>query len=522
MNCQNDTALLCKGLSKSFGQVGALRNANLTLKSGTIHALVGENGAGKSTLINLISGLLQPDSGSLHIFGKPTRFASALQSVAAGIGVVHQHFLLAEALTVAENIALGQRRSTAGMYFDAAARQREIAQLARQTELHVDPAARVRDLSVGMRQRVEILKALSRGASILLMDEPTAVLAPPEVETLFKTLRTLRDGGRTILIVTHKLDEVFGLASEVTVLRAGTTVFSSALSTVTPAELAIKMVGREPEQIRIESAHAKAPDSTVLRLKNVSVAGHLSIEELEVRAGEVAGITGVEGNGQSELAACIAGTLQPDSGEMTFWVGQTLTTGMSAPPSTEVDLGKMSVKERASAGLSYIPADRQRDGLILELTLTENFFLRDPLTRGARFIGNWRVLDRAEMTAQAELSLKSFGVTPADPELAVQALSGGNQQKVILARELSRSPRLIVACNPTRGLDVGAAAQVQQRLVDAACGGAAVLLISSDLDEVLALSDRVFVLYRGTLKFLGPRGASRASAGVAMAGLEKS
>jgi simple sugar transport system ATP-binding protein len=443
--------------------------------SGTIHALVGENGAGKSTLINILSGLLAPDHGTLEIFGHAAHLNSPLDAVAAGIGTVHQHFLLAEALTVAENIALGMRASAGGWRYDRKKCEAEVAALAAQTGLLIDPAARVADLPVGLRQRVEILKALSRGAKLLLLDEPTAVLAPPEVETLFNTLRALRDAGRAIVIVTHKLNEVFSLATETSVLRRGLTVHCGPLNALTPAQLSEKMIGRDTPSLGI-APEALAPAEPLLHIKELQIPG-LRVDDLALRPGEIYGVAGVEGNGQEALAEWVVGT---------------------------------------RAGTAFIPPDRQRHGLVLEMSLSDNLHLREPLTKK---IAGLRWLDHAAMRARALDLLPRHDVRPADPDLNAEALSGGNQQKVVIARELSRAPKLIVACNPTRGLDVGAAGAVRQRLLQAArVQRCAVLLISSDLDEVLLLADHVGVLFQGRLDDCGPRGVSRETAGRAMVG----
>jgi general nucleoside transport system ATP-binding protein len=502
-------ALNCSALSKHFGAVSALLNADVAVSSGTIHALVGENGAGKSTLINIVSGLLTPDQGTFEVFGQPTQFQSPLDAVSVGIGTVHQHFLLAEAMTVAENIALGLRTSPAGWRYDRRRREDEVAQLSQQTGLEIDPSAIVADLPVGLRQRVEILKALSRGAKILLLDEPTAVLAPPEVETLFKTLRALRDAGRTIVIVTHKLNEVFALASEVTVLRRGTTVHAGPLNALTPPQLSEKMIGRESPRLAEVSLPNTASSSSkpLLHIKEFHATG-LRVDDLTLHAGEIYGVAGVEGNGQETLAEVIAGALDvPDAARHKF----SGSIDFDGQP-----LQSLSTRQRALAGIAFIPPDRQKHGLVLEMSLSDNLHLREPVTKNTAGL---RLLDHGRMQSRALELLPQYDVRPPDPQLNAEALSGGNQQKVVIARELSRAPKLIVACNPTRGLDVGAAADVHQRLQQAARQhGAAVLLISSDLDEVLLLADRVGVLFQGTLRDVGLRGVSRDTVGQAMVG----
>jgi len=498
-------AIEAVALAKRFGRMTALSSADLRVRPGTIHALVGENGAGKSTLISILSGLILPDAGALTLHGRAVQFRSPLDAVAAGIGTVHQHFMLAEALTVAENIGLGTRRSAAGWLFQAAKVEAEVARLAEQTGLHVDPKARVADLAVGLRQRVEILKALSRGAQVLLLDEPTAVLAPPEVEKLFENLRRMRDSGRTIVIVTHKLDEVVALASEVTVLRRGETVFATPLAGMSPAQVAEKMIGRETPALTVPPP-VEQSSQPMLELEGAS--GAVNIAKLHVLAGEIVGIAGVEGNGQQELAELIAGTRSRQSVPGTQSVQQSGLIEKIAG----VSVADWTPQMRSDAGLAYIPADRQREGLVLEFSLAENLHLREPLERGP-------LLDHRAMRERALKLLPEYGVRPPDPDLEAAGLSGGNQQKVIVARELSGTTKLILACNPTRGLDVGAAADVHARLIAAArTQNAAVLLLSSDLDEVLALSDRVAVLYRGTLSETWPRGVSKEQVGRAMVG----
>ena len=503
-------SLRCTGIEKRFGSNRALAGANLFVRTGSIHALLGENGAGKSTLNNIVSGALRADAGAIEIDGREMHFASSLEAAAAGVGMVHQHFLLAEALTVAENVALGMRRSMLGLRFDAKSAETRVAELGERTGLSVDPRARVSDLTVGMRQRVEILKALARGAKILLLDEPTAVLAPAEIETLFATLRALRDDGRTIVIVTHKLDEVFALAGDVTVFRKGVTVHAGPIGEIEPAELARAMIGQDPPKL---IDHAKegqggsraqnAATPIVLEMRGAKIKGALDVAELLIHTGEVVGVAGVEGNGQNELAGAIAGTLD-------------LPLQIDALRLGSVDLLPLSIRERSDAGIASIPSDRQRDGLVLEMTLAENLGLRNPQERRVAAIP---LLNFAAMNAHARTLLEEYGAMPPKPELAAGALSGGNQQKATAARELSRLPTLILACNPTRGLDLGAAADIQNRLLAAARErGACVLLISSDLDEVLALSDRVLALYKGKLSEVGPRGVTRDAVGRAMVG----
>ncbi len=504
-------ALACRAISKNFGNHVALERANLDVHAGTIHGLVGENGAGKSTLMNIVSGLLQADAGSVEIFGEPSVFRSSLDAAAAGIGMVHQHFLLADALTVAENIALGRRTSPAGWRFDRQRVEAEVEQLSLETGLKVDPHARAGDLPVGLRQRVEILKALSRGARILLLDEPTAVLAPPEIEPLFSTLRGLQQAGKTIVLITHKLDEIFKLASDVTVLRRGQTTFTGSLKGLTPAVLAEKMIGpAKPKEKKSPAQKGKA----VLEAHQLSCPAEAKTQHgpplheasFNLQAGEILGVAGVEGNGQEGLAGTLAGTRQAGAGsKVTF---------------QNADLLSMTIRGRAEAGLAFIPGDRHREGLVLELTLAENLYLREAFAKGrSTEIMRGPLLSTSKMMTKAEPRLKAFGVDPPRANLTASHLSGGNQQKIVIARELARSPRVIIACNPARGLDVAAAAAVHERLMRAAReDGAGVLLISSDLDEILELSDRIAVLFKGRLKMLGERGVDRDRVGQEMVG----
>ncbi|HYF48824.1 MAG TPA: ATP-binding cassette domain-containing protein, partial [Planctomycetota bacterium] len=397
-------ALVATGIARSFVAVKALSRAELTVRSGSIHALVGENGAGKSTLISIISGLLRPDAGTLQVHGQRAEFRSPLDAVAAGIGTVHQHFMLAEALTVAENIALGMRRSAGGLNFRRREIEDEVARLSESTGLHVDPRSRVGDLAVGLRQRVEILKALSRGARILLLDEPTAVLAPPEIEKLFDNLRRMRDGGRTIVIVTHKLDEVTALASDVTVLRRGETVFAGPLAGMTPAQIAEKMIGREAPRLAVAAPSIQQAQPPTLEIENLR--GAVNVPRLRILGGEILGIAGVEGNGQQELAEAIIGTRTLSPGDVNV-----LSMGGSS-------IRALTPAQRAELGLACIPADRQREGLVLEFSLTENLHLRAPLQKGP-------LLDHARMKAHAAKLLPEYDVRPPDPELPAEALSGG-------------------------------------------------------------------------------------------------
>ena len=535
-------AIRISDLHKSFGPVQANRGASLEVRAGEIHALVGENGAGKSTLMRVLSGMYAPDAGRVEIAGADgalrdvTGWTTA-EAIAAGVGMVHQHFMLVPALTVAENVVLGRepRRSLVGGLVKVLARGRavrEVAELSRETGLQVAPERRVSELSVGEAQRVEILKTLIRGARILILDEPTAVLSPPEVEELWRVLRRLRDGGGTIVLITHKLDEVIGISDAITVMRAGRTVERLVTSETTPAAIARAMVGRDvslaldggavfgrvpadggrvdavlggvgaggpPRREGTTSAASAVTESTrpaprapALRIEDLVVAGPRREREVdgvsfELAPGEILGIAGVEGNGQTELVEAIAGLRPVASG----------TIHLGARDVTTLD-----VRGRADAGLSHIPEDRHRRGLILDYTVADNLILG----RQHHFSAG-PVLDRGRIAAHAAEQVRAFDVRPADPALTARALSGGNQQKVVIAREMGRDFSVLLAAQPTRGVDVGAIEFIHAQLRAARAAGKAVLLVSAELNEILALADRVAVMYRGRFVTVLPRAA---------------
>ena len=505
-------AIRMAGIDKSFGSVKANRGASLEVMSGEIHALVGENGAGKSTLMRILGGLMKPDAGTVEVFGRDVTGWSTSEAIAAGIGVVHQHFMLVPTLTVAENLVLGCEPKTKGVMLNYARAGDDVRQLSNETGLVIAPDRLVSGLSVGEAQRVEILKVLFRGAKILVLDEPTAVLSPPEVRELWTVLRRLRDNGDTIVLITHRLDEVVELSDTITVMRGGQTVARLKTSETNPSEIARQMVGREVSLSagkRVQPLTRKeAPrPNQGLEVRNLSVMGSAGIRvadgvSFSVKPGEILGIAGVEGNGQTELIEAIAG-LRP------VFAGDVLIDG--------ADVTRRSVAQRHAAGLSHIPEDRHRRGLILEYTVADNLILgleREFSKRG--IIDNDRVMDNAQH------EIVSFDIRPPNPVLAARALSGGNQQKIVVAREMGRDFSVLLASQPTRGVDVGAIEFIHQQLLDARAKDKAILLVSAELNEVLALSDRIAVMYRGKFAVVMPASeATEESLGEYMIGTRK-
>jgi simple sugar transport system ATP-binding protein len=492
-------AIRMTGIEKSFGAVRANRGASLEVMRGEIHALVGENGAGKSTLMRILGGLTKPDSGIVEVNGRDVTGWSTGEAIAAGIGIVHQHFMLVATLTVAENLVLGCEPKKRGIVLNYQRAADEARKLSNETGLVTAPNRLVSDLSVGEAQRVEILKVLFRGARILVLDEPTAVLSPPEVRELWAVLRRLRDKGDTIVLITHRLDEVVELSDTITVMRAGQTVARIKTSQTTPAEIARLMVGREVslaagKRVQPLSRPTSPQPDRGLEVRNLSVVGSRSIRVIDgvsfsVKPGEILGIAGVEGNGQTELVETLAG-LRP------VFAGDILIDG--------VDITRRSVAQRHDAGLSHIPEDRHRRGLILEYTVANNLILGVQ-----RYFSRHGIIDRTMVMENAIREITSFDIRPPNPVLAARALSGGNQQKVVVAREMGREFTVLLASQPTRGVDVGAIELIHQQLLDARAQGKAILLVSAELNEVLGLSDRVAVMYRGKFAVVLP--ASEAS-----------
>lgn len=476
------------GVTKRFGALTACDRIDLELRRGEIHVVLGENGAGKTTLMSMLYGLLRPDDGQIIVGGHNADFRSPRQALAAGIGMVHQHFMLVPDFTVAENVVLGAH-SPWRIPFSPRRAEREVAAVAERTGFDVEPGARIRDLPVETQQRVEILKLLYRGARILILDEPTASLGPAGIERLFSSLRGLAETGHSAVLITHKLGEVTEIADRVTVIRKGANVGVYARGSYDEATLATAMTGREIPPL---PERAGAPgDERVLEVHGLTVTDargvtRLDSVDLEVRAGEILGVAGVEGNGQRELSDAIAGIAHIASGRIVY--GGTDLTGAS--PNRLHD-----------AAVSVIPEDRLHWGLVADLTLAENLALAEVAAGRMRRRG---LLDVRGINARAKELLEEFGVVPPDPRARADALSGGNQQKVVIARELARRPRVLVAAQPTRGLDVGAIEYVHRQLLALRDTGAAILLVTTELDELLALSDRVAVLYRGRFIYEAP------------------
>ena len=476
-------AVAMRGIVKLFPRVVANDGVDLVVAPGEVHALLGENGAGKSTLMNILFGLYHPDAGEIALDGRPVRFHGPRDAVEAGLGMVHQHFMLIPRFTVAENVILGNEGGTP-LALDRRAAEARVAEIAERYGLRVNPRDLVGDLPVGMRQRVEILRALYQGSRILILDEPTALLTPSEVDELYAILRRLKAGGGTVIFITHKLREVAAISDRVTVIRRGRTVGTRVTAETTGPELAELMVGREV-LLRVDRPPA-SPGEAVLVAEGLTVAAKGEVPALDgvdltVRRGEIVGVCGVEGNGQTELVEVLAGLRRPTAGRV-------LLKGNDVTGEDPLD--------RRRAGFSYIPEDRHGRGLVLDFTLTENVLLGNvsgrPFSRGGRILGDVaRSVTRDLMTR--------FDVRAPSPESKARNLSGGNQQKLIIAREFHRQPDVLLAVQPTRGLDVGAIEFVHRRLVEARDEGRGILVVSFDLDEILDLSDRILVLYGGRI-----------------------
>ena len=478
----SDIAVELRHIVKKFPGVVANRDVSLSVRRGEVHALVGENGAGKSTVMKVLYGMQRPDAGEILVDGKPAVFKSPSEAIAAGIGMVHQHFMLADNFTVLENIILGSEPKKRGQLDLDTARAR-VNEMANAYGLDIDPDALVETLGVGERQRVEILKVLYRGAQILIFDEPTAVLVPQEVDELFEALHGLRSEGLTVIFISHKLDEVLRVADNVTVIRQGETVAEVAAKSVTARELAELMVG---EDLPVAPPRATKPEErVVLELRGVTVSkpGERDVLQdisLQIRAGEVVGIAGVEGNGQSELVQTIIGLL-PSSGTIMF-MGD--------------DLNGKDVAHRRDAGIGLIPEDRQREALLMSSPLWENRFLGHQRT--APLVRNG-LLNRKVAREDSTIIMREYDVRAPGVDTAAYALSGGNQQKFIVGREMERRPALLLASHPTRGVDVGAQAAIWEELRKARDNGMAILLVSADLEELIGMSDVIKVMLRGRI-----------------------
>lgn len=469
--------VVLEAITKRFPGVVANDSVDLELRAGEIHALVGENGAGKSTLMRVLYGMYPADGGRILVRGQEAPISTPRDALALGIGMVHQHFVLVDPFTVTENVILGDE---GGTVLDMATAEDRVRQLADTYGFRVDPRATVESLSVGEEQRVEILKALYRGVEILILDEPTAVLTPGEAQELFGNLRELRDAGKCIVFISHKLDEVLSIADRITVLRRGSVVGETTPATTTKAKLAEMMVGR-PVLFRLDKPDVR-PGEAVLRVEDLACEGKLNGVTFEVRAGEVLGVAGVEGNGQRELAETLMGLRLPSAGRV-------ILEGR--------DLAGVSVADIRNAGVAYIPEDRHNQGLVLEMTVWENAVLGRQ--DDAPFSTGLGVLVMRPMRELAERLIERFDVRARSIDVTAGTLSGGNQQKLILARELETDPRLLIAAQPTRGLDVGAIEFVWRQILAQKAAGRAVLLISAELDEIYALSDRIVTLFDGRI-----------------------
>jgi general nucleoside transport system ATP-binding protein len=492
-----------RGMTKRFPGVLANDRIDFDLGRGEVHALLGENGAGKSTLMNVLYGLYHPDEGEIRINGKRVSIGSPKEAIELGIGMVHQHFMLIPVMTVAENIVLATEPRHGGVFLDLDQAVRRVADLSQSFNFAIDPHTRVESITVGQQQRVEILKALYRGADILILDEPTAVLTPQEADELFGILKTLQREGMSIIFISHKLREVLEIADRVTVLRRGKKVDTVPREGATREGLARLMVGREV-LLRVEKA-AAAPTEPLMVVQNLTVFDERGLEAVrnvsfQVRAGEIVGLAGVDGNGQTELIDALTGLRTPESG--TVVVGEREVTNESA-------------RQHLDHGVGHIPEDRQRRGLVLDFTLAENLALHD-FRKKPNSIFGW--LRPARMVAWARGLLKEFDVRGGGPQTRASALSGGNQQKVVVAREVARDPRVLIAAQPTRGLDVGAIEFVHRRLVEERNEGRAVLLISLEIDEVLSLSDRILVIYEGQIVAEYAPDVTEQELGIAMTG----
>jgi general nucleoside transport system ATP-binding protein len=494
-----------RGITKRFPGVVANDQVDFELVRGEVHALLGENGAGKSTLMNILYGLYHPDEGQIRLNGKRVLIGSPRDAIDRGIGMVHQHFMLIPVMTVAENIVLATEPRK-GPFLDIEGAEKRVRELSEQFGLAVRPEARVSSISVGMQQRAEILKALYRGAEILILDEPTAVLTPQEAGELFAILRSLQADGKSIIFISHKLNEVLEIADRITVLRQGKTVDTVPREGATTEGLAKLMVGREVV-LRVEKTPAE-PGEALLAVDDLTVLDDRELKacqrvSFEVRAGEIVGLAGVDGNGQTELIEALTGLRKPSGGRITV-AGRDMTTA--------------GARDCLDVGVGHIPEDRQARGLVLDFTLAENLALHDfrkePDSR-------WGWLYPRRLIQRAVRLLKEFDVRGGTPQTMASALSGGNQQKVVVAREVSRDPRVLVAAQPTRGLDVGAIEFVHRRLVKERDEGRAILLISFELEEILSLSDRILVIYEGRIVGEYQPGVSEEELGIAMTGGRK-
>ncbi|HFV3002634.1 TPA: ABC transporter ATP-binding protein [Streptococcus pneumoniae] len=499
----HENVIEMRDITKVFGGFVANDKINLHLRKGEIHALLGENGAGKSTLMNMLAGLLEPTSGEIAVNGQVVNLDSPSKAASLGIGMVHQHFMLVEAFTVAENIILGSELTKNGV-LDIAGASKEIKALSERYGLAVDPSAKVADISVGAQQRVEILKTLYRGADILIFDEPTAVLTPSEIDELMAIIKNLVKEGKSIILITHKLDEIRAVSDRVTVIRRGKSIETVEIAGATNADLAEMMVGRSVS-FKTEKQASK-PKEVVLSIKDLVVNENRGVPavknlSLDVRAGEIVGIAGIDGNGQSELIQAITGLRKVESGSIEL-KGDSIV-GLHPRQITELSVG-------------HVPEDRHRDGLILEMMISENIALqtyyKEPHSKNG-------ILNYSNITSYAKKLMEEFDVRAASELVPAAALSGGNQQKAIIAREIDRDPDLLIVSQPTRGLDVGAIEYIHKRLIEERDNGKAVLVVSFELDEILNVSDRIAVIHDGKIQgIVSPETTNKQELGVLMAG----
>ncbi len=494
-----------QGITKRFGTLVANSNINITVESGEVHSLLGENGAGKSTLMNVLYGLYQADEGQILLDGKVQKFRGPGDAMAAGIGMVHQHFMLIPVFTVAENVVLGNEPTKGFGALDLETARTKVREISERFGFDIDPDARVEDLPVGAQQRVEILKALSRDAKVLVLDEPTAVLTPQETDELMQIMRDLAAAGTSIVFITHKLREVKAVADKITVIRLGKVV-GTADPSATAEELATLMVGREVD-LKVDKEPAKVGE-VVLSVEGIKVLDDrdqiaVNGPSFEVHGGEIFAIAGVQGNGQTELAEALVGlrSVEKGSGSIKF---------------NGREIQHLSVRDHLEAGISYVPEDRKKDGLVAEFSIAENMMINgsyaQPFAKGI-----W--IDFEQRDRLTDERIEQFDVRTQSAETLAGKLSGGNQQKVVVARELSRTGNLLIAAQPTRGVDVGSIEFIHERIVAERNEGRAVILISSELDEVLALADRIAVMYRGKIIGIVGADASRETLGKMMAGV---
>lgn len=498
-------SLELRGITKRFGSLTANDAIDLAVGDGEIHAILGENGAGKSTLMNVVYGLLQPDEGTISVDGKEITIHSPLDALAAGIGMVHQHFMLIPVFTVAENIVLGHEKTKGLAMLDLEGARKEILRVSAEFNFEIDPDALVENLPVGLQQRVEIIRALIYDAKVLILDEPTAVLTPQETDELLRNMKKLKDKGTSIVFITHKLREVKEAADKITIIRRGKVV-GTASPTASQEELASLMVGR-PVSLDVDKNPAKLGNVT-LSVSNLTISDHTGRSLVKnvsfvVRAGEILAVAGVQGNGQSELAESIVGLQEHVTGTITL-EGQ--------------DITKSSVRDSLHAGIAFVPESREEDGLISSFSIEENLILDlhdlPPYAKGP-------VISQSVVSAEADKRVKEFDIRTQSAKDSASSLSGGNKQKVVLARELSRPVKLVVASQPTRGLDVGSIEFVHERIIAERDSGRAVLLFSTELDEVSALADRIAVMYRGEFIAIVPADTSREELGLLMAGVKR-